>query len=109
VIHSIDVSASEVIVGQPFTIEVHADSSVQVSVGCFVDKPPPPRFKGCNECNVQTIQSGQPFAITPRADTWRNQKGGYRIKVTDADGNTETIIVRVLGDAAATGGAMMTM
>lgn len=108
-IYSVDVSANEVVVGQEFTIQVHADSLVQISVGCFVDKPPPPRFKGCIECNVQVIQSGQPFSVTPRADTWRNHEGGYEIKVRDADGNTETIIVRVLGDASAAGSALVAM
>ncbi|MEM8513450.1 hypothetical protein RCH14_002780 [Massilia sp. MP_M2] len=108
-IYSVDVSAGEVVVGQTFSIEVHADSSLQVSISCFVDNPPPPRFKGCHECNVQVIQSGQRISVTPRKDTWLNTEGGYRIKVTDVDGNTETATVRVLGDTASAGGATMSM
>jgi hypothetical protein len=106
-IHSVDLSSDEVIVGQTFTIEVHADSPVEISIGCFVDKPPPPRFKGCRECSVQIVRSGQPFEVTPRKDTWRSDDGGYRIKVTDADGNSETVFVNVLGGTASAGGTVM--
>lgn len=108
-IYSVDVSSSEVVVGQPITIEVKADSAVQISVACFVDKPPPPRFKDCRECSVQMVQSGQPFTVTPRADTWRNHSGEYRFKVQDAAGNAEIAVVRVLSDADSAGGKTMTM
>ena len=108
-IHSVDVSADEVVVGQSITIEVHADSPVQIAVGCFVDKPPPPRFKGCSECNVHFVPIGKPFTITPKSDTWQRDSGGYQFKITDADGYTKIVEVRVLNDSAAAGGAMIAM
>jgi len=106
-IHSVDLSSNEVLVGQSITIEIEADSDIRVSIGCFVDKPPPPRFKGCAECSVQVVQSGQPFRLTPGRDTWRTDGGGYRIVATSSDGDSRTVIVRVLRGAAGASGAQM--
>ncbi|QBE65817.1 hypothetical protein [Pseudoduganella lutea] len=108
-IYSVNSSSNEVTVGQPFSVEVIADSALHISISCFVDSPPPPRFKGCRECSVHIVQSGQPFTITPKRDTWLNHQGGYSIEVRDADGNTENLVIRVSVDTDATGGATISM
>lgn len=101
-IRSIDLSRDIVIVGETIAIEVYADSPINVSISCFVDKPPPAGFKKCPECNTQTVLSGQSFYLTPQPDTWNFAHGEYRIVATTADGDSRTATVRVMGSSGET-------
>lgn len=105
-IHSIDLSSQEAAVGEAVTVVVHSDSGARVAISCFVDNPPPPRFKGCRECSVLTVQSGQSFEILPGTNTWKKDQGGYQITATTDDGDTRTVTVNVAGTSAGDGGAI---
>lgn len=95
-IQSVNLSTTSVGVGQPFTLAVYADAPISVSIACFVEDPPPPRFQGCPECSVQTVRSGQMLQITAEPDTWRNKSGRYRIAITDASGDHQEVLVEVV-------------
>ena len=83
-------------VGETFTLIVYGDSPIMVSVGCFVDTPPPPRFKTCAECSIHRIQSGEQIDFTPDQATWQGERGGYQIKIRDARGDTRELKVNVV-------------
>lgn len=94
-IQQIDFPTNLVHVDDPIEITIHAPDPITVRVACFVNQPPPPRYKTCAECLTYTVANGGKFILIPNKTTWSNQQGdyGYEFTVTDATGDTRSFRV----------------
>ena len=99
-IRDVQLSSQEVAIGEAVSLSVFADSPISLTIGCFIDRPPPPRFAGCAECSVQTVRSGEEVTIRPQLETWLHQEGGYLISIRDAEGDEREIRIRVFSASA---------
>lgn len=98
--------------GKTIKFSVHADGPLVIQIGCFVDRPPPPRFTGCPECEVLHVQSEESILFTAGVETWRGKRGFYQFTITDATGDSRQVSMGIIqrgegesGGQAESGGA----
>lgn len=86
-----------VFLGQEIQLSAIGDLPLTIEIGCFVDRPPPPRFKGCPECQIHSARSGEAITFRVDPDTWREQSGRYNIRISDASTDYVEIRLRASG------------
>ena len=91
--------------GEVRRLIVSGDGPFIVSMGCFVDSPPPPGFRPCHECSTKTVHALEPVDIEVSSDFWKGRTGAIHVWIKDATGATRELSLRVdpEEDAARTG------
>jgi hypothetical protein len=67
--------------GDTFALSIDGDEPARVKIKCFVQYPPPPKYKECPECGEFTLSVNLPMAVTV-SDLFWNNSGKLEFKAT---------------------------
>ena len=97
------------VAGERRRLVLAGDGPFTVSTSCFVDNPPPPGFRPCQECPSTTVVEREVFTIQAGAKFWKGKTGLIDVAIKDSVGDSLRLQLQVLPDtAAAPRGGMMT-
>src|SRR5450830_383725 len=86
--------------GESRDLLVWGRDPLEVEIECFVEKPPPPGFRGCPECGSFPLTSGEALAITASPTVFADGTGTLMITIRDADNDKRLIRLHVISPEA---------
>lgn len=93
-IKNVNISSKNIKAGENIRLEVTAEYPIRIVVKCFITDPPPTRFADCQEAGIHVFNSKKPFFIQTSEKVFE-RSGIIEIDITDAEKDTQQVIVRV--------------
>lgn len=97
-IRTIDFDRRPIKVGEWRPLTPQGDGPFVVEIKCFVDNPPPPGYKACDECGKFEIENNETIQITPSPSIFSQSPGRLDITVRDRTGDQREFSLMVFGD-----------
>ena len=82
-------------VGESRQLAVQGDSPFQVSISCFVDEPPPPGFRPCEQCRTHSLAAEATLDVYASPSFWRGRIGYFSIHIIDRLGDSTDLRIEV--------------
>ncbi|HEY2713778.1 MAG TPA: hypothetical protein VGI60_14785 [Chthoniobacterales bacterium] len=92
-IEKIEYSDLEPSPGDLLRVTVIGSGRFELSVSCFIDNPPPPRFAPCDECRTKSVRAGEAFEMIVPSDL-EGRSQGLQFDVRDLE-TSQTITQRI--------------
>lgn len=95
-ITEVEFSVAPLTPGEQRSISAWTDAApLTVKVRCFVEHPPPAKYKPCKECGTFTVGSGEALHLVASMTAFRETGGTLVVTVTDQAQDTRAFEVYV--------------